>query len=251
MKRTIVFILAFSFATSSLLSQVLYARKGDVLSVFAVSGLNLRTGPDKKAKVVSKIAYAEKVKVVEPSNAYEIIEDRPGYWLKVLYNKQEGFLFSGYLTKLQPPQIKADQITCFGFDDFPNWVKKNLKNDTLVNSGKRLFKGYDLDGKDWGGVEWEFYSSGTWVYHYSGYEWQNYIVESFDINFNDVLNFFNYYTVVLDSKCQTEPYYKKTSLTLDIDENGYFSKITCDNPRPFSATKVAQKVIIEIGLWDL
>ena len=100
MKRTIVFILACFFATPALVSQIFHAKKGEQLSVFAVSGLNLRAEPDTNAKVIAKIAYAEKVQIVDPiTGFFETIEDRTGYWFKVQYKNQEGFLFSGYLTK--------------------------------------------------------------------------------------------------------------------------------------------------------
>lgn len=247
MKKTIVFILAFSFATTPLLSQMLFAKKGDVLNIFAVSGLNLRAEPSITGKVITKIPYAEKVTVIEPSEYNDPIEDRQGIWLKVQYKSQSGYLFSGYLTKLAVPKIDTAQITCYEFYEFPNWIKKTLKNDTLVSSGKRLFKRYDPDGKDWNSVNWEFYSSGTMVYHYFGYESETYVIESFDITLNDILNFLNYYAALHHSKCDNK-------LTIKLNKTGsydYFDKIECSDPRPFTATRLSGKTIIEISLWDL
>jgi len=251
-KIATLLFLAIFIGTSPAFSQKLYAKKGDELNVFAVSGLNLRSAPDVKAKVVAKIAYAEKVLIIDPAtDVYETIEGRPGSWLKVQYNNQVGFLFSGYLTKLKPPQVSPGQIDCSYFNEFPEWIKENLKNDTLIHSGNRVFKGHDPDAKDGVEAKWDFYSSGSWVCHYMGYEWEDYVFESFDITLNDILNFWDYYIPLWDKKCSNEGYFSTREVIFKKDESGHLYEIECYHPRHLSAKNSGGKIQIALSLWDL
>ena len=80
--------------------------------VISPDGLNLRSLPDLKSKVLRKILFNEKVQLVSPEHfgrdtigqlEYFSLEGQPyqqpidGFWLKVRYKQTEGYMFSAYL----------------------------------------------------------------------------------------------------------------------------------------------------------
>jgi len=96
--------------------------KGDTLNVWAVNGLNLRTGPDLDFPISKKLKYGEKVKVSDLLNdqyrmSIKLIDregtdkdfEIKGNWIKVRsVNKEkvEGYIFDGYLSRLPTLQLQ-------------------------------------------------------------------------------------------------------------------------------------------------
>lgn len=93
--RIIIFIL---------LSVNLYAES---FTVLAKSGLNIRKAPNSQSGRVGYLAFGTVVeaeinyeKDIEYNHRYkrftEIIEGKKGFWMKIKYNKIEGYIFSGF-----------------------------------------------------------------------------------------------------------------------------------------------------------
>jgi hypothetical protein len=78
----------------------------------AKTGLSLREQPNATAKVLEKIAYAEKVITVVDSVQPKMIttEGFNGYWWKVKYNNKEGYLVSTYLLPVPPPKAGIKKL---------------------------------------------------------------------------------------------------------------------------------------------
>jgi Bacterial SH3 domain len=78
----------------------------------AKTGLSLREQPNATAKVLEKIAYAEKVITIADSVQPKTIttEGFNGYWWKVKYNNKEGYLVSTYLLPVPPPKAGIKKL---------------------------------------------------------------------------------------------------------------------------------------------
>ena len=96
--KIINFILCFLLPISRLCSQE-YREIEQGLTVVALKGINIRSSPSTNGKVLASVPFGG---VVAPLHNDEIsikdtIENKKGEWLKVGYNKIEGFAFSPYL----------------------------------------------------------------------------------------------------------------------------------------------------------
>lgn len=116
MKRLIYITFNIVFLTSILQGQVRY-NIGDTLNVWASSGLNLRLTKESNSKILTNIPYGEKIIILDNSTDEEtkvrmkvscFIENKKtpefnltGRMIKVEYNKSEGFVFDGFLSKFQ------------------------------------------------------------------------------------------------------------------------------------------------------
>lgn len=78
----------------------------------AKTGLSLREQPNATAKVLEKIAYAEKLVTVVDSVQPKTIttEGFNGTWWKVKYNNKEGYLVSTYLLPVPPPKAGTKKL---------------------------------------------------------------------------------------------------------------------------------------------
>ncbi len=92
--------------------------EGEVVNVFAPSGLNLRAFPKIDAEVLDIVRYGDRV-VVE--NTFDFAADKAdridyidGHWILVNYQGIKGYLFDGYLSSLPFPSTE-DQLVDEGF----------------------------------------------------------------------------------------------------------------------------------------
>ena len=73
------------------------------LNVLAVNGLNMRSQPESKSRVVTKVPYAKQVEILEKTD-HELqlgwVQDN---WYKVRFRGREGYIFGGYLSELNAP----------------------------------------------------------------------------------------------------------------------------------------------------
>lgn len=114
-------------ATDPLLSQ------GDRLFVVAHSGVNARAYPSTDHSVLFGVGYGEKVEVIEANMLEsECIDDLTGYWIKVAYGNQVGYVFDAYLSKLPPLEIE-DLVPS---DDYID----RIKNYALMQLGPSMPK---------------------------------------------------------------------------------------------------------------
>lgn len=102
-----IFIAVFLVKTIGLTAQTSRFKDGEILNVWATSGLNMRDKPDAKSTKIAAIPYGAKV-VVQPNIGIKIpfeVEEFKGFvvkglWLLVKYGDKEGFVFDGFLSRL-------------------------------------------------------------------------------------------------------------------------------------------------------
>lgn len=105
--RKLLIILFAAFAV-----EVIAQDNPKYLNVLASSGLNMRSAPDAKARVITKVPYGKQVEVLEKTKT----EFRSGWitdqWYKVHFRGREGFLFGGYLSELKAPpkNLQVDML---------------------------------------------------------------------------------------------------------------------------------------------
>ncbi len=239
----LIFLILILFP--SILIGQLYFEKGDSLTILAKSGLTLRDSSTTQSSKIASIPFREKVLVVERTHNYKRIDSRTGYWVKVNYHDKEGYLFSGYLTDLEIPILKEEEIDCFRYQHFLQLIL--LNSDSLVYSGKREIKHFGKGGRI---INFNVYRDGTIIRYENGYEYEDVIIESFNVRMNDIINLLEYYISKM-SKCENKNNpIEDYRVLIDKDRNGNIQKIECSRLR-FFVEKRHNKIIIVSNIWDL
>ena len=73
------------------------------LNVLAVNGLNMRSQPDSKARVVTKVLYGKRIEVMQKTKVELQLGWIKDNWYQVKYRGREGYIFGGYLNELPAP----------------------------------------------------------------------------------------------------------------------------------------------------
>lgn len=90
--------------------------------VTSKDGLNLRKDPGTSAKVISVLPYKFRGEILEKQNNYQVIQDAYGYWAKVRYKDNEGWIFSGFIWLL------------YSIDEFVNIPENGEQELNISNS---------------------------------------------------------------------------------------------------------------------
>lgn len=126
------------------------------LKVMAKSGLKLRLSPNLDAPVLDVIRYGETVTQADdfvPSlNSFKVNWVK-GSWIKVNYNKQEGFIFNGFVSDLAVPSEEMEFASTIGglSQSLYNWAYNNydlISTDTLTDNDMALTTLSKLNGND-------------------------------------------------------------------------------------------------------
>lgn len=74
-----------------------FLQSGDNLYVLAKSGLNLRDKPSKNGRFLQTVSFGTIARVRQMTDKEYDVDGIPGYWVKVMADDREGYLFDGYL----------------------------------------------------------------------------------------------------------------------------------------------------------
>lgn len=77
--------------------------------VSSPNGLNMRTDDSYSSKVISLIPYKTELTVLGKSTPVTI-DGFSGFWIKVRYLNNSGWVFSGYLSSKTPPPLSDDKV---------------------------------------------------------------------------------------------------------------------------------------------
>ena len=64
--------------------------------------LNMRQSANLASEVITRIPHRTPVRIIEKSTRLEVLEGATGYWMKVDYNGQEGWVWGNYLSDRPP-----------------------------------------------------------------------------------------------------------------------------------------------------
>ena len=160
MKKLTYILLALSGLSAPTAKAIGTYKQGDVLHVFARSGLSLRETPSVNGKKIGSIANGEAVTVLDmkekdkPAFDFEIAPDYKvsGHWVHITSGtptkKMEGYILDHYLSHLNSPtENDAANDDRDMFESFytgtsaPTGDRKSIKdNDTTVNHYTQAFK---------------------------------------------------------------------------------------------------------------
>jgi hypothetical protein len=106
----------------------------DYLNVMTKSGVLLREKPNTNSKSIAHIDSGKKVIINKTSNVPFTYENIPGFWFNVNYNSTNGFVFSGFLSKLPYPADFTDIIQ-YSTNSFGSQIsyKSNFTETTNPN----------------------------------------------------------------------------------------------------------------------
>lgn len=74
------------------------------MNLLAVNGLNMRSEPDARSRVVTKVAYGKRIEILQKTKVELQLGWVKSHWYKVKYRGREGFIFGGYLSELSAPE---------------------------------------------------------------------------------------------------------------------------------------------------
>lgn len=101
---------------------------GDVLHVWAVHGLSLRSGPSTGHAKRAMLPYGAKITVLDSVRVKSLsVKEYPGYtirghWTKVRFDTLEGYVFDGYLSHY--PALRSNGGG--NFEDFVTWATREF-----------------------------------------------------------------------------------------------------------------------------
>ena len=111
MKHALLGIFAFLFCFTPEITAHNYD-EGDILTVFANSGLRLRMAPAPDAKTLKIMRLGDIVMVVNTHDFAEDYEDRvgwmDGHWIEVQYQGVNGYVFDAFLSTMQIPDHESE-----------------------------------------------------------------------------------------------------------------------------------------------
>jgi hypothetical protein len=148
-------------------------RIGDTLTVWAESGLNLRSERGKESKIIAKIPFGEKVVTKTRKGVFGndfFISDRAnmyncnngesytenirlkGSWVWIKWKGKEGYVFDAYLSKLSIPNLEKDYYQLNGLELFQYYFGEYIKLESewtidYLFKDKLLFKKTKSDNK--------------------------------------------------------------------------------------------------------
>ncbi len=99
--RIVLFL--FFLNLSVIAKPVISYKVGDNLYVLAKSGLNLRDKPSKNGRFLQTVSFGTVALVRQITDKEYDVEGIPGFWVKVIADDREGYLFDGYLSSYPPP----------------------------------------------------------------------------------------------------------------------------------------------------
>lgn len=125
------------------------------LYVAARTGLNMREKPEPTAKVLTKIPYGALITPASPTEDPKRadVEGLSGYWKKISYNDQSGYIIDAYLLPIPPPQAGVQTIK-----DYFRQVSSPFGDSLVVDQGSpenaeeggsRLVKQFFKNGGEW------------------------------------------------------------------------------------------------------
>ena len=132
------------------------------LNVLAVNGLNMRSQPESKSRVVTKVPYGKQVEILEKTdNELQLgwVQDN---WYKVRFRGREGYIFGGYLSRLnapvdfENPRLLSDLLpmycsSAFQIDGDPIISKEASRSgDTLFHTLLRFSQDAELELERYG-----------------------------------------------------------------------------------------------------
>jgi hypothetical protein len=111
------------------------------LNVLAFNGLNMRSQPDGKSRVLTKVPYGNRVEILEKPKVVLQLGWIKDNWYKVRFRGREGFVFGGYLGELPAPTgLEKARLSS---DLLPIYCSNSLQSNGDIIHSKELKRNGD------------------------------------------------------------------------------------------------------------
>jgi len=113
--------------------------QGDVLHVWANSGLNMREGPGTDFPKLKKLEYGDQVQVIDnylnstPFTTTVLAKSKKnrefvmhGFWVRVKIGNQEGYVFDGYLSRIPAMKRSKDNNNNINTESFMEYAQREF-----------------------------------------------------------------------------------------------------------------------------
>ncbi|MBK8396544.1 MAG: SH3 domain-containing protein [Leptospiraceae bacterium] len=128
--KNIFIILILCFANSLISKPNISYKIGDRLYVLAKSGLHLRAKPSKRGRLLQTVSFGSAALVQQITDKEYEAEGIPGFWVKVIADDREGYLFDGFLSTYPPP---VNELPSLSAPTLKSYAEKFLPKDTKVS----------------------------------------------------------------------------------------------------------------------
>ena len=244
--RHILLITICLVFTNSIVGQLSKYKFGQELFVNTKSGVLLRSDISDRTSYITKIKFGEVVKFLEDTESFENIENRVGTWIKVSYNQFHGYVFSGYISLTKPLFFSTQLYDCNSSEYIRNWINSNIEFDSIVNSGHIVKSDYPDPERGIWQIKWKQFKNGNMKTEIMGYEYYNYIYETYQNLENDILNMLDYYISKRRELCKNKDYYFEPSIVFEREFDNRINSIECYELGDLRIEFIDKKIIIEI-----
>ena len=128
--KNLTLLALFLLSLSVTAKPVIYYKVGDNLYVLAKSGLNLREKPSKNGRYLQSVSFGTIARVRQITDKEYDVDGIPGFWVKVIADDREGYLFDGYLSSYPPP---VALLPSKANPTLKQYAEKYLPKDTKVS----------------------------------------------------------------------------------------------------------------------
>jgi len=128
-QKNLIILIVFFIITSLSAKPVISYKVGDRLYVLAKSGLNLREKPSKNGRFLQTASFGTTALVRQVTDKEFDVEGISGFWVKVIADDREGYLFDGYLSTYPPP---VSELPSKSNPTLKQYAEKFLPKNTKV-----------------------------------------------------------------------------------------------------------------------
>lgn len=240
--RNLIILCLISVAFGSIVGQDLY--------VTSVNGVNLRDSASIQSPVIRKLPFESKVLAIPNMDNFPTItiDNRPGRWVKVKHQEQEGFVFSAFLSPFKFTEIvDVEEAKEFQSNIYVLRFLDKYISDSILISIPTIESLPSV-----GGISYDFqvYSDGSTAYRHYGYESELLTIEFSKVDPDNLLNFFNYLNYRYNS--QKMDYKRNVSFSLSNFPKAHYYVASATYSYIYSTGFIVQnnrvKILLDLGL---
>ncbi len=131
--------LTLVLAACTLLAGNISCKKDTARWIMEKQGVRMREVPDTNGKLIALIPYASKVELISEKGESLTIAGATGKWSEVKWNEKKGWVFGGFLGRIDPVAAEGEAVVNGVLDYFEKTLKNDSKKlDEILNNPVRI-----------------------------------------------------------------------------------------------------------------
>jgi hypothetical protein len=234
MKTKLTFIWVLSLIYS--ISYCQDYKIGDKLNIISLTGLNFRSSASAAGSIIKTLNYGDQVIVIAiPSSPSEKIDGFEGKWIEVLSNKDNGYIFDSYASKIPVFSFLDHCKNCVNYECYRNYADKFGVIDSCIYYNC-------IDGESFHAMRIFNLMGGNQFIFHTG--WEGHAIEMQFLNLREAEGIMLSYNIlfnigVIDSKA--------LEVLKSSEQIKYFSFRTTEETCDFYLIKCSDRIIIKIA----